>query len=241
MRLLAVVEYDGTDLSGFQLQAHRHAQHRTVQAELERALAACTGEHVRVIGSGRTDAGVHARGQVIHFDTNAPVASSPRSLLRAVNAHLPDDVKLRAIAPVPAEFHARFSAASRTYCYRIWCGESPSPLARRQTHHVRHLLHADRMAEGASYFLGTHDFVAFTAQEAPGSTTRQVIRAQVAQTWANPARIWHTSVNGTDVSPKPDDAAALWRGITGSGDAPGAGDALLVEIEVEASGFLRHM
>ena len=108
MRLLALVEYDGTEYAGFQLQARRGSvQPRTVQRELEAALSLCTGEDVTVIASGRTDTGVHAAGQAVHFDSVAPLASTPDRLARAVNANLPEDVKVRAMRRVGSAFHAR--------------------------------------------------------------------------------------------------------------------------------------
>jgi len=216
VRLLAIVEYDGTDFAGFQLQARRTPPPRTVQDELERALATCTGEQIRVIGSGRTDTGVHARGQVVHFDTDAGLARDPNRLASALNNHLPEDVKVRQIRPVRADFHARHSATSRRYCYRVLASRVPSPLLRRHAHHVRAALSAERMDAGARLLEGTQDFVAFAAEEGSGSTVRRVMSAQVAQCAAPGVAqepIWHTY-----------------------GEL-----AQLIEIEVEASGFLRHM
>jgi tRNA pseudouridine38-40 synthase len=216
VRLLAILEYDGTDFAGFQLQARRTPPPRTVQDELERALAICTGEEIRVIASGRTDSGVHARGQVVHFDTDARLAHDPERLVVALNSHLPVDVKVRHIRPARANFHARHSATSRRYCYRVFACRVPSPLMRRHAHHVRAALSAERMDAGARLLEGTHDFIAFAAEEGPGSTIRKVLRARVAQCPAPGGAqepIWHTY-----------------------GDS-----AQLIEIEVEASGFLRHM
>jgi tRNA pseudouridine38-40 synthase len=241
VRLLAVVEYDGTDFSGFQLQAHHPARHRTVQAELERAIAECTGEAVRVVSSGRTDTGVHARGQVVHFDSSSIVSGSCRTMMRALNAHLPGDVKVRELRIAPVEFHARFSAVSRTYCYRIFSSDTPSPLLRRYTFHVRHRLSLENMAEAASSLVGTHDFVAFASQQQPGSTVRRLIGARVVQTWAVSPSIWHTSVDriGAPSLSASGDCVDIQQ--SGSDGAPRDGDARIVEIVVEASGFLRHM
>lgn len=183
MRLLAVVEYDGTDFEGFQLQARRTALPRTVQGEIEAAIAACTGERVRVIGSGRTDAGVHARGQSAHFDSAARLATDPERFARALNARLPEDVKVRSLRQVDETLHARYSATRRRYCYRVLSSPESSPLQRRYVHHVRAALALEPMRQGARHLEGTHDFVAFAAQEGRGSTVRHVFRTD----------IWHTS------------------------------------------------
>jgi len=251
-RLLAIVEYDGTDFEGFQVQyrARRAAMAaqgvagmaeapgtgqtrpeppRTVQRELERALAALAGTPVRVVPSGRTDSGVHAAGQAVHFDLEIPLARDLVRLQRAINAHLPADVAVRGLRVVPPTFHARFSAISRTYCYHILNGEAPSPLMRRYTYHVRATLSIPRMAEGAAHLVGSHDFVAFAAQEGSGSTRREVMRAVVTEQWANPAAIWQT-----DTQP-----GGTCRPL-GETQAEPAG-ARLVTIEVEANAFLRHM
>jgi len=220
VRLLALVEYDGTDFAGFQLQARRGAaQPRTVQRELESALSLCTGESIRVFASGRTDTGVHATGQAVHFDTEAPIASAPDRLARGVNANLPEDVKIRALRTVAPTFHARYSAVRRRYRYRVVSSRAASPLRRRYFHQVRAPLSAERMDAGAQHLVGKHDFVAFAAEEKRGpSTVRRVYQADVRvaqtwQTWAGEPSVWHTFHDS----------------------------AQLIEIEVEASGFLRHM
>jgi tRNA pseudouridine38-40 synthase len=220
VRLLALVEYDGTDFTGFQLQARRGSvQPRTVQRELEAALSLCTGESVTVIASGRTDTGVHAVGQAVHFDTDAPLAAAPDKLARAVNANLPEDVKIRALRPVSPAFHARYSAIRRRYCYRVLSSRVTSPLRRRFVHQVRSRLTAPSMDQAAKHLVGKHDFVAFAAEEKRGpSTIRRIFSADVRvahswETWAGEPPIWHTFQDS----------------------------AQLVEIEVEASGFLRHM
>jgi len=228
VRLFAVVEYDGTDFAGFQYQEREQVQLRTVQGELERAISACTGETPRVSGAGRTDAGVHASGQVVHFDSEAKIARDPSRLARALNAHLPEDLKVRSMAGVPADHHSRFSASRRRYCYRIYNSRQPSPLHRRFTHHARVPLDAERMNEGAQLLVGSHDFVAFAAEQGPGSTVRRVFSARVARTWAGGSPIWHTYEVAAC------DSAAL---ALDQDDA----QAQLIEIEVEANGFLRHM
>ncbi|HIC93539.1 MAG TPA: tRNA pseudouridine(38-40) synthase TruA, partial [Anaerolineae bacterium] len=110
---MAVVEYDGTDYAGFQIQKNK----RTIQGEIERALTKVTQEEIRIVGAGRTDAGVHARGQVIAFRTTW--RRSLEELQRALNAVLPRDIAVRELTPAAEDFHPRFGALSREYRYTI--------------------------------------------------------------------------------------------------------------------------
>ena len=234
MRLLAIVEYDGTDFDGFQAQEHRVGPRRTVQSEIERAIAAACGESVRVHGAGRTDAGVHARGQVMHFDTDAPLARDLGQLQLALNAHLPKDLAVHGLQVAPDGFHARFSASSRTYRYLILNAPVRSPLWRRSAHYVRKPLDVEHMQRAAARLIGSHDFVAFAAHEGPHATTRRVLRAQVAVAparWPDSDLIWHNYI-----WPAP---AAPASGATRAAHV--APVARLVEIEIEANAFLRHM
>lgn len=151
-RLLAVVEYDGTDFEGFQVQKHG----RTVQDELEAALNQITGEKVRVTGAGRTDTGVHALGQGAHFDTewHRPI----EILQRALNAVLPTDIAIRNLAHVPDDFSARYSATSRTYRYTILNETLRSPLQERYALRVAENLDERVMNDAAQCLVGAHDF-----------------------------------------------------------------------------------
>ena len=155
MRYRARCEYDGTDLAGFQLQ--RNA--RTVQGELEAALARLNGgERIVVDGAGRTDAGVHATGQVIAF--TFPGTTPVAVLQRAVNALLPRDVAIRDLRRAPDGFHPRYAARYREYRYTVWNGPR-SPLRERQALGVRRQLNITAMADAASILEGRHDFTAF--------------------------------------------------------------------------------
>jgi len=154
------LEYDGTDFAGFQLQPDA----RSVQGELERAIHEITRETRRVIPAGRTDAGVHARGQVAHFDAGTRLA--PAELQRGLNAVLPRDVAVLALAAAPAEFDARRDAVAKRYAYRILNRPEPSPLRARTHWHLRAPLDAAAMAEAARALLGKHDYSAFRG--APG-------------------------------------------------------------------------
>ncbi|MBN1660947.1 MAG: tRNA pseudouridine(38-40) synthase TruA [Anaerolineae bacterium] len=155
LRLWAVVEYDGTEFAGFQIQARE----RTVQGEIERALEAVTGHSTRIVGAGRTDSGVHASGQVIAFSARwhhgIPV------LQRALNAVLAADVAIVGVGPARSGFHPRYSATSRTYRYTILSQEWRSPLWRRTAWHVKRPLDVQQMMEASRYLVGTHDFTTF--------------------------------------------------------------------------------
>lgn len=178
-RLLAILEYDGTDFEGFQIQKHG----RTVQGELERALRRITGEKIRVIGGGRTDAGVHAAGQGAHFDT--AWQRSLAELQRALNAVLPGDIAVRSLVEVGKDFSARYSAKSRAYRYTILNQAIRSPLACRYALLVPEPLDADAMDAAARCLLGKHDFGAFGSPPRGENTVREMYRAEVKRegTW----------------------------------------------------------
>jgi tRNA pseudouridine38-40 synthase len=172
----ATVAYDGTDFFGFQLQA----QGRTVQGALEAALCRITQAETRVIGSGRTDAGVHATGQVVGFRT--PWQHSLPELQRALNAVLPADVAVLDIAAAAEEWHARFSAVRRDYVYTVLNRPIRSPLERRYSHLVTQPLRLDALQAAADVVAGEHDFAAFGRPMQPGETTvRRIFAARWAQ------------------------------------------------------------
>ncbi len=175
MRLLAIIEYDGTDFQGFQVQKRG----RTVQGELERALEQITGDKVRVMGGGRTDSGVHALGQGAHFDTtwDRPL----ETLERALNAVLPTDLAIRSLAAVDPKFSARYSAASRTYRYTILNQATRSPLACRYALLVPQPLDAGAMADAAALLVGVHDFSAFGTPPQGDNPVRELYRAEMAR------------------------------------------------------------
>ena len=160
--------YDGTRYAGFQVQ--RNAP--TVQGELERALGAVCDEPVAVTGAGRTDAGVHASGQVIDFRTRSPLNAA--ELGRGVNALLPEDIAISALEPAGETFHARFSATGRTYEYRIRCAPERDPLERLREHWVAGPLDLPAMRAAAELLVGRRDFAAFAS--GPGGV-RSVSRA----------------------------------------------------------------
>jgi tRNA pseudouridine38-40 synthase len=159
VRFRARVEYDGTDFAGFQVQPGA----RTVQGELEAALARLTGgERQPVDGAGRTDAGVHAAGQVIAFSYAGRLSAT--ELGRALDALLPADVAIRDVRRAPARFHPRYAARYREYRYTVWNGPR-SPLRERTALGVRVPLDTAAMARAGSVLEGRHDFSAFGAAD----------------------------------------------------------------------------
>ena len=157
MNIACGIEYDGTDYHGFQRQPDRHGA--TVQGTLETAIASISGESVAVNGAGRTDAGVHASGQVINFKTQSHL--TPQVWQRALNANLPGSVAVRWASEVPERFHARFSALSRSYRYTIWNDSAPTALHVRYTYHCSRPLDVHLMQAACQSLLGRKDFGAF--------------------------------------------------------------------------------
>src|SRR3990167_5569466 len=159
MRIAAIIEYDGSGFSGWQRQEHA----RSAQGVVEEALPRAPGEPIQVTVAGRTDAGVHALAQAIHFDTNA--TRSEYSWVRGANSNLPDAVAVLWAGEVDAGFHARYSATGRHYHYVILNRPiRPTYLSRRVTHEYR-LLDVKPMQEAAKYLIGEHDFTSFRAAE----------------------------------------------------------------------------
>jgi tRNA pseudouridine38-40 synthase len=165
--LKLTLTYDGTRLVGWQ----RQAEGDSVQGLLEDALARFEGAPVTVHGAGRTDAGVHALGQVASVQLTC--THDAATLTRALNAQLPEDVRVLAITEMPQEFHARFSARSKTYRYQIRHGRIADPFERAYVWHMPERLDVAAMSAAAGVLVGTHDFAAF---QSIGSPTRDSIR-----------------------------------------------------------------
>jgi tRNA pseudouridine38-40 synthase len=171
-RFRATVEYDGTEFAGFQVQPGI----RTVQGELEAALARLSGGiRQPVDGAGRTDAGVHATGQVIAFTYTGRL--SAEALSEALNGMLPPDLAVREVRPVPARFHPRYAARYREYRYTVWNGPR-SPLRERTALRVRNRLDTDAMARAALAFEGRRDFSAFGGADPQPIRTVQRVRVR---------------------------------------------------------------
>jgi tRNA pseudouridine38-40 synthase len=157
MQYRFILEYDGTAYHGWQVQPGA----RSVQAVLEDAVAQLIGQNVRVSAAGRTDAGVHASGQVASFRTEKVL--EPETLGRALNALTPDDISVRAVSIVDEDFDVRRAARNRTYVYRIWTRRVPSPFWARYAWHVTRPIDHQAMAAAALLLLGEHDFTSFRA------------------------------------------------------------------------------
>jgi tRNA pseudouridine38-40 synthase len=153
MRFRLLIEYDGTNYAGWQLQNGQ----TTVQGEIEKALNTIFRNQIRVTGAGRTDSGVHARGQVAHFDS--PAIADTGKLSRSLNGILDRDIRILKIEPVDDAFHARFSARKREY--RYYLSKIPQALFRKYYWHVQFDLDLTRMNEAASLIVGPHDFKSF--------------------------------------------------------------------------------
>jgi tRNA pseudouridine38-40 synthase len=171
-RFGAIVQYDGTNFLGYQIQASG----RTVQGEIEQALYRITQTTLRIEGAGRTDSGVHATGQVIAF--KALWKHSSEALQRALNANLPDDVVVKNLGTVDEAFHPRFSALNRTYTYTIVNQPWPEVLQRRYAYHVKPKLNVTLMNRAGQLLIGAHDFASFGKPPQGESTVRQVSQAK---------------------------------------------------------------
>ncbi len=160
-RYKAVISYDGSAFSGFQIQPNG----RTIQAELEKALAKMHKHHtVKIVGSGRTDAGVHARGQVIHFDS--PLQIPTEKWKKGLNALLSDDLVMMDIEKVSSDFHARFDASHKTYKYRVYTQKTRDPFRHHFATHYPFSLDLDQVKLAANHLVGTYDFTSFCSAKA---------------------------------------------------------------------------
>jgi tRNA pseudouridine38-40 synthase len=179
MRLKLTVEYDGTDFVGWQRQANGPS----VQAAIEDALTEMHGGVATVIrGAGRTDAGVHALGQVAHFDAPPGTRVPLHGYQRGLNAVLPRSVAILAVENVADDFDARFSARGKLYRYGIWTAPTRAPLRDRYVWHLRRPIDAARMQAAADLLVGRHDFNAFRAADCERKTTvRTITRLAVAR------------------------------------------------------------
>lgn len=164
-----LIEYDGTNYKGWQIQKNAN----TIQEELIKAIYKITGENIDVNGSGRTDAGVHAKGQVANFITNSQIAS--HRFADAINSVLPEDIVIKNSCEVPADFHSRFYAKGKRYSYTIHNSMYPKAIGRNYAYHTRYCdkLDVNKMIEAAAYFIGTHDYAGFMSA---GSSVKDTVR-----------------------------------------------------------------
>ena len=178
MNVKLTIQYDGTDFHGWQMQNEL----RTVQGELTKALSLIEGRDVVLHGSGRTDAGVHAEGQVASVQLQRTI--SAEKLRAAINGNVEKDVRVVEAEVVADEFHARYSALEKTYIYRIVNGPLISPFWLRYAHHEARTLDLERLRDCANLFIGTHDWTAFSSAQSDSETkTRTITGLTITQRW----------------------------------------------------------
>ena len=177
MRVKLTVAYDGTNYHGYQSQVNGAA----VQDVLEDAIEHLFGERIRTMGASRTDAGVHALGNVVCFDVESRI--DPTKIAFALNARLPEDIRIMDSCKVPESFHPRFQDTVKTYEYHVINRKFPDPLARNTEMHYYYPLDADRMNTAAGMLVGEHDFASFAASGFSSKTTvRTIYEASVIRT-----------------------------------------------------------
>jgi tRNA pseudouridine38-40 synthase len=157
-RMKVTVAYDGTDFAGYQIQPSGRTVQGTIQSVLQKMHK---GEAVQISASGRTDAGVHAVGQVFHFDTEMNIPGDAWG--KALNAMLPSDILIKDVAEVPDSFHSRFSASSKEYHYKLLVSKKRDVFRRNHMFHYPYPLNIRDIQKACGYFLGTHDFTSFSS------------------------------------------------------------------------------
>ncbi|MFD1850674.1 tRNA pseudouridine(38-40) synthase TruA [Oceanobacillus bengalensis] len=175
-RVKCTLQYDGTLFHGFQRQPNK----RTVQGELEKVLKVIhKGQSISIAASGRTDAGVHARGQVIHFDSDLGIPE--RGWLHALNTQLPDDIRVRSVEKVTEAFHARYSVIEKEYHYFVLNCQEADVFKRHYSYHFPYELNMEKIEEACRYLEGTHDFTTFSSTKSTvkGSKVRTIYEASV--------------------------------------------------------------
>lgn len=179
--------YDGTRYRGWQRLANTD---QTIQGKLETALSRILGENIEISGSGRTDAGVHAKGQVANFHTQSNMPCL--EMLAQLRKYLPEDIGILGVKDCADRFHARLNAKEKTYCYRIWNSESPCVFDRRYVYQLPEKLDLDAMEKAADHLLGEHDFSAFCGNPKMKKSTVRFIRSIELRRCGEELRIYYT-------------------------------------------------
>jgi tRNA pseudouridine38-40 synthase len=173
-----VLQYEGTRYRGWQRQV---STENTIQGKLEALLTKMTGEKIEIIGSGRTDAGVHALGQVANF--HADTQMSPEEILNYMNFYLPEDIAVISVKEVSERFHSRLNVKGKSYCYRVVQTEVPHIFDRKYAHFMKEDLDVAAMEKAAEILVGTHDFKAFTSsKKGKKSTVRTIEKIEIKKT-----------------------------------------------------------
>lgn len=172
-----IIQYDGGRYRGWQRLG---GEENTIQGKIEHVLSEMTGKKVEIIGSSRTDAGVHALAQAANFHLGYEYSES--EILDYLNRYLPQDICITHIEKVPENFHARFHAKQKTYLYRIWNKKYINPFLRKYSMHINQPLDISKMQTAARYFIGTHDFTAFTnAKSKKKSMVREIYSLNITK------------------------------------------------------------
>lgn len=166
------IAYDGSRYNGWQRQENTE---NTIQGKLETLLTKMTGEPVEIHGSGRTDGGVHARGQVAHFHTNTE--KKTEEILQYMNEYLPMDIAVLSVKDASERFHSRLNVKRKTYCYQIWNSPIPNVFQRKYSYQVPETLNLEAMKRAAQDLLGTHDFKSFCARKKMKKSTVRMIES----------------------------------------------------------------
>ncbi|MDD3278338.1 MAG: tRNA pseudouridine(38-40) synthase TruA [Lachnospiraceae bacterium] len=175
MNYKMIVQYDGTRYDGWQRQGNTS---NTIQGKLEAVLSRMDGEPCEVIGSGRTDAGVHSYGQAANVHLKREWSAS--EILEYVNRYLPEDIEVTEVTPAEERFHARLHAVKKTYCYQIGIGSSKHVFQRKYCYHTEEPLQVEEMQKAAQALVGTHDFQSFcSSKRSKKSTVRTIYEARV--------------------------------------------------------------
>jgi tRNA pseudouridine38-40 synthase len=185
--LKLTIAYDGTDFHGWQMQPEL----RTIQGELRIALQKLLNHDVNVIGSGRTDAGVHAHGQVASVQTERPIETG--AVLHGANALLPQQIRVLRVEEVGPEFHPRRSANAKIYEYRIWREDVVSPFHSRYVYPFRYPIDEAALDKGTTYFLGSHDFTSFCAT---ATEIEDRVRTIFEASWERNGPVWFFRIRG---------------------------------------------
>lgn len=171
----AIIQYDGGRYKGWQRLGN---DENTIQGKLEKVLSELNGEETEIIGCSRTDAGVHAFNQVANFHMKRQF--SPEELLDYFNKYLPNDICVRSVDIVSERFHSRYNAKQKTYLYKIWNKKYSNPFMRKYSMHVEDELDIDKMRKAASYFIGEHDFTAYSnAKSKKKSMVRSIMAIDI--------------------------------------------------------------
>lgn len=171
------IQYDGSRYKGWQRLG---GEEMTIQGKLENVLTELTGEDVEIVGCGRTDASVHALAQIANFKTTKKF--NPKEIQGYLNHYLPQDIAVTNVVEVSEGFHARYNAINKTYLYKLWNEEHPNPFMRKYSLHITDKLNIGLMKEASEYFIGAHDFTAFTnAKSKKKSMVREIYSIDIAE------------------------------------------------------------